>query len=198
MGRTGVAAVLGCVALVLAAEASAHGTAPGEGFRSTVSGIRPLVPGLLVRVLDGDKLSVRNWSGQTVVIEGSDGKALYRFADGAVSRRTEAGWRVVRRGDSHTWHEARVHWSGPEPENSGVVARFEIPGTAGRTPFVIAGFIGYRAPATSERSDSGIPAWAIVALVAFGLAVLLGLALTSKLRREGEAAVEMDEPRGSA
>lgn len=198
MNRANVAAVVGCIALLLAADASPHGTAPGAGFRSTVSGIQPNVPGLLVRVLDGDKLSVRNWSGQDVVVEGSDGRALYRFAGGEVSRRTQAGWKVVRRGDSHTWHDSRVHWSGPEPQRSGVVDRFEIPGTAGTTSFVISGFIGYRAPGVSVGSDSGIPTWGIVALVAIGAALLLGLALTPVLRREGEAAAETAEPTDSA
>ena len=177
------------VALAWAGTSWGHGDDAVEGFRSTVSGIRPAVPGLLVRVLEGDTLSVRNWSGKSVIVTGPDDDPLFRFERNAVYRRNGEAWRLVKRGSSHAWHDRRVHMAGPAPLRSGFVSRFAIGGTADGAPFVIAGFIGYRAPATEER-EAGLPAWAVVSVVVLGAVLLAALALPLLVRREGESSDE--------
>jgi hypothetical protein len=178
------------VPLVCGGSAWAHGEVPAEGFRSTVSGIEPLVPGLLIRVLDGDSISVRNWSGKTVVVDGEDGQPRYRFADDTVYERRGPQWILVRRGTSHVWHDARVLWAGPMPESSGLVSRFRIHGTADGTPFTISGFIGYRAP-TAADDVGGVPSWVVVApAVVLGALLLAALALPLLTRRECEGSDE--------
>jgi len=187
------AAVCALIALVLASQASGHGTLPGPGFRSAISGIQPVLPGLLVRALDDGRLSVANWTNRVVVIDGPGGRPQYRFANRRVYRTTAAGWRMMKRGESHTWHDPRIHWAGPTPRRSGLVSRFEIPGRANGVPFAISGFIGYRLP----PSDAGIPAWGVVALTALGLTIASALALALLTRRKGEDSTEPSAPTGS-
>jgi hypothetical protein len=187
MGIVRSAALLVALSLLAGAavgDAAAHGGTPGPGYRSTASGIEPPLPGLLVEVLDGEILSVRNWTGKEVSIDGADGKPLVHFVAGAVKQRDGRGWRVVRRGTSHAWHDPRVHWTGPTPERSGLVTRWTIPGTADGKPFVIRGFIGYT-KAVGERGDEkGLSAVATAGIVAVGLLALAALALPLVLRKD--------------
>jgi hypothetical protein len=180
------------LALVLAAavttSGAAHEGAPGEGYRSTVAGIEPAVPGLLVDVLDDDEmLAVRNWTGKTVVLEGADGEPLFRFTGDEVRQRDGSGWRVVKRGTSHAWHDARVHWAGATPERSGLVTRWSVPGTVGGEPFVVRGFIGYTAPAASAPARATTSPRLVAAAATIGLLALAALALPL-VRRKGERA----------
>jgi hypothetical protein len=184
------AAFIGCAlaGLVWAVAAAGHEGTPGTGFQSRVSLIRPLVPGLLVEVLGGDELlSVRNWSGKTVVLRGVDGRPFLRFSGDVVSRNEGAGWRVVGRGTSHVWHDPRIHATGPPPDREGLVRNWRIRGSADGSPFAIVGFLGYRPPPGAEGDcDAGLPAWAIV-LAGAGGALVVAAALALPLRRrEGE------------
>jgi hypothetical protein len=175
-------------ALAAAASAGAHGETFRAGYVSTVSGVAPPVPGLLAEVLPGNLLSVRNWSGKTVVLDGPDGKPLIRFARGEVHERSGAGWRLAKRGTSHAWHDPRIHWTGPTPERSGLVSRWRIRGTVDGTPFTVGGFIGYTATPTE---DEGLSAGALAAIAAGAIVAMAALALPL-VRRKGE-----DEPERS-
>jgi hypothetical protein len=175
-------------ALASGGTAWAHEQAPEAGFRSTVSGIEPRIPGLRVDVLDSGTLTVRNWSGKDVVVDGHDGEPLYRFDGRAVYRRAGRGWTMLERGTSYGWHDPRVHWGGPVPERSGRVGEFRIGGNAGDVPFTISGFIGYRAPASSE-TEGRPSSWPAIA-VAGGAFLLAALVLPRVRRREGEGRSE--------
>lgn len=180
------AASLACSLAVLACApaTNAHPGAPGTGFQSRVSLIRPAVPGLFVDVLGGDELlSVRNWSPKTVVLHDPNGRPFLRLDNNVVSRDDGAGWRVVERGRSYAWHDPRIHATGPPPEREGLVRNWRISGAADGKPFTIVGFLGYRPPpGATEDGDGGLPVWAI-ALAAAGGAFVLAAALALPLRR---------------
>ncbi|HVM17008.1 MAG TPA: hypothetical protein VM290_05465 [Gaiellaceae bacterium] len=188
--RAQTPAVIAAVALLAAAQgATAHEGKFGEGFRSTVSGIEPPQPGLLVEVIDGGELvSVRNWTNREVVLEGPDGEPLLRFSHEGVHEWREGEWRFLTRGTSHAWHDRRVHWSGPPPHESGHVADWRIPGTIDGERFVIEGFIGYTAPAPAAR-DGGISRPIVAAAAFAGVLAVAALALPL-VRRKGEGARE--------
>jgi hypothetical protein len=198
MGILRSAAYLVALSLLAGAavrDADAHGGTPGPGYRSTVSGIEPPLPGLLVQVLDGEVLSVRNWTGKKVLIDGADGEPLLRFVAGEVQQRDGRAWRTVRRGTSHTWHDPRVHGAGPTPDRSGLVTRWSVPGTADGRPFVIQGFIGYTKPAGERGDEDGLSAVATAGIVAVGILALAALALPLVLRKD-KGGPEPAEPRG--
>lgn len=178
--------VASTAALAFAAGASAHGETAGRGFQSAVRDIQPPVPGLLVDVLEGDLLSVRNRSGKTVVLNAPGGEPLFRFETDAVYRADGRRWSLVKRGTSHAWHDPRIHWVGPPPAESGLVAEWRIGGFADGEPFAITGFIGYSA-SPGLGQVGGLPPWALVlAGVAGALVLAAALALPLR-RREGES-----------
>jgi hypothetical protein len=174
------------LALAFPALCAAHGTGHQEGFRSTVSGIEPAVPGLLVSVVGGDQLlSVRNWSGRRVVLLGADGRPFLRFSGNRVERRTDGRWELVKQGSSYAFHDPRIHVVGPPPERSGLVRNWRVAGIANGRPFAIKGFLGYSGPA-APTDDGGLPAWAPVAAAGVGVLALAALALAHR-RRRGES-----------
>jgi hypothetical protein len=183
-----VRTLLGACALALAcpAASAAHGSGHEDGFLSTVSGIEPPVPGLLASVVGGDQLlSIRNWSGRSVVLLGADGRPYLRFADNRVERHTGEEWELVKRGSSYAFHDSRIHVVGPPPERSGVVRNWRVAGTANGRPFAIKGFLGYKAP-DAPADDGGPPAWAPVAAAGVGVLAVVALALAHR-RRRGES-----------
>ena len=183
-------------ALVFAAGASAHGGKSAPGFQSTVSGLDPQVPGLLVEVLrNGELLSVRNLSGREVVFRDRRGAPFLRFTAKAVHRREAGAWQLLKRGTSYAWHDPRIHWTGPVPERSGFVADWQISGTADGAPLTIRGFIGYTAPAAVDTDDGLSPG--VVAALAIGGALALAALALPLLRRKGEDESETSEPTGS-
>ena len=150
-------AAIAMLALVVANGAPAHGPAHRSGYVSTVLEIRPAVPGLTAVVLGGDALlSVRNWSTREVVVLDATGRPLFRLSSGIVSRRTPAGWRRLKAGTSHTWHDARIHWNGTrppaavarDPGRQHEIRRWRIRATADGRPIVILGSLGWVPPNT--------------------------------------------------
>lgn len=171
------------LSLLLPAVAAAHGGGHRDGFLSTVSGIDPAVPGLLATVVGGDQLlSVRNWSGKTVVLHGPDGRPFMRFSENRVERREANGWELLRRGTSYAYHDPRLHYVGRLPESSGVVRNWHVRGTADGEQFAIDGFLGYRAP-VEEAEAEGTPAWVPAVAVGLSVIALAALALTLRSRR---------------
>ncbi len=157
-------------ALALAAGASAHPTGTHVGFVSTVSGIEPQLPGLLVTVIGGhERLSVRNLTQKRVVVLDESDRPAVELAPG----------------ESGSWSDPRIGSSEPPPDEEGLVRRWRIRGTADGEPFEIAGFLGYRPPPAAE--GAGLPAWAVVLAGGAGaLALAAALALPLR-RREGES-----------
>jgi len=136
------ATVLFLTALVLSADAQAHGGANFQkGFVSTVSAVLPNVLGVSANVTGGDaRLRVSNYSGKTVLILGYENEPYLRFDSRGVwanmrspavylnrSRRSrglhpgvaDAGatprWRRVAAGASYEWYDHRIHWNKTTP-----------------------------------------------------------------------------------
>jgi len=167
------------LALLAAGAAHAHTTGIHTGFVSTVSGVDPPLPGLLVRVVAGhERLSVQNWTQKTVVLYDEDGGVAARLAPG----------------EGHAWPDPRIDWEGPPPEGETRLRDWRIEGEADGELFAIVGFLGYRPPeAAAERDEapaagSGWPGWATAAVVVGG-GILAAVALALPLvRRKGEGA----------
>jgi hypothetical protein len=135
--RTLAIVLVAAALLALPAGAAAHGEG-GEatGFTSTVERVTPALPGLELRVLDGDdRLYLRNETGREVVVLGYDGEPYLRFSDGAVDRNGRSPavylnadryalgevpasadpdatpvWRRVEAGEAYEWHDHRIQW----------------------------------------------------------------------------------------
>ena len=140
------AAVAVTFALLVVPIARGHGGGLYAGSRSTVSGLQPPVPGVLVAVLGGDdRLRVANYSGKTIVVRGYQGEPFLRFssdavyenarspatylsrerrpADAAVPASADGAspplWRrVASAAESVVWHDHRIHWVRREPPAS--------------------------------------------------------------------------------
>lgn len=109
-------------------------------YSSTVTGITPHVPGLIIRVQEfADRLLLTNHTGQTVTIYGYQGEPYARIrADGAAEQNERSPatylnttfygnvtvppeasptatprWSVVDRTGTFEWHDHRIHWNSP-------------------------------------------------------------------------------------
>ena len=170
--RALVLAVCAAAVLLVAPSAQAHRTGAHSGLISTVSYVDPLLPGLLVRVLDGHvRLSVANLTKQDVYILDGQGRRVQR----------------VPAGRTRVWREPRVGANETTPEREGLVRYWRIPGTVGDKRFRIIGFLGYRAPAHAASSGDGVPTWVIVLGVLGGAALLAGALAFPLVVRRGEA-----------
>jgi hypothetical protein len=111
-------------------------------YRSSITAIRPSVPGLSIEVLEfADRLLLRNHTGKTVTIYGYEGEPYARvLADGTAEQNVRAPatylntsfyaqvvvppiasshatpkWEVVDRTGEFEWHDHRIHWMSPVP-----------------------------------------------------------------------------------
>lgn len=161
------------IVLACAASASAHPTGTYSGFVSTVSGIEPPQPGLLVAVLGGhERLSVRNLTQKTVVVFDEHDRQVARLAPG------QAG----------SWADPRISHTGPPPEREGLVKEWRIPGEADGEAIAIVGFLGYRPPpdVTAPEEDNALPTGALALAIAGGALVLAAVLALPLRRRKGE------------
>lgn len=132
-------AVAGVLACLLAPGAQAHGGTAKLGYRSTIDGVKPRVPGVQLRVLYGDdQMWMDNRSGETVVIDGYGGEPYLRFAPKGIfvninspagylnqdrygkatvpkSATPEAApnWKKLAGGNVWAWHDHRIHYMSP-------------------------------------------------------------------------------------
>lgn len=158
------------VACVFPGAASGHGE-HYEGYVSRVSEVEPLVLGLLIDVVGGDeRLAVRNLTASTVEFFDPRGRPLA----------------TVPPGGSASWHEPRIHASGPPPERSQLVRRWRIRGEADGRPFAVNGYLGYAAPA--DQPTEGTSVRRVVVIAALAALLLTALALPLVVRRKGEGA----------
>ncbi|MFY1668744.1 hypothetical protein ACN27G_02105 [Plantactinospora sp. WMMB334] len=138
-GRLGLALVGGALGVLCAATpATAHAAdAPdGTNYRTAITGLRPEVPGLSVRVVEGGaRLELENRSGRTIEVLGYAGEPYLEIRpDGVYENtaspatylnRTLAGntalpagadparppsWRRVGTGPVVRWHDQRTRW----------------------------------------------------------------------------------------
>lgn len=170
--RSLVLAACAAAALFVTPCAQAHRTGAHSGLISTVSYVDPLVPGLLVRVLDGHvRLSVANLTKQDVYILDGRGRRVQR----------------VPAGRTRVWREPRVGANETKPDRDGLIRYWRIPGTTGGKHFEVIGFLGYRAPAGAASGDDGLPTWVIVLVALGGAALLAGALALPLVVRRGEA-----------
>jgi len=132
------AAAAVCLLFVPAAPAAAHGGP--SGYVSTVTAVRPDVPGLRVDVVGGDdRLRLTAPRGTTVVVLGYDGEPYLRIGPDGVDRNMRSPatylnrdryarvsmpgfasatasptWERVAGGRTYTWHDHRIHWMNPD------------------------------------------------------------------------------------
>lgn len=132
----GVSALFACL---VAPGAEAHFGTAKLGYRSTIEGVQPRVPGMKLKVLYGDdQVWLDNRSGETVVIEGYGGEPYLRFAPSGifVNVKSPAGylnqdrygkskypksvsvkavpeWQKLAGGTVWAWHDHRIHYMSP-------------------------------------------------------------------------------------
>jgi hypothetical protein len=159
-----MAALAATIALMWAGSAVAHGIGTHTGLVNTVVGTKPLVPGILARIRGTHQLIVvRNFTPKPVVLFDGAGRPFKRLEPG----------------ESETWREPRISWTGPVPENPGKLKDWRIPGRTGDQRFEIVGFLGY-APPPADQSGADTSPWLIAGAVAGGVLALVGLGVGAR------------------
>jgi hypothetical protein len=175
-----VAPLLAFVALAVPASASAHpkSATVALDYRLVLDRATRALPGVAVRILDGDRsLRIGVRQGRLVVL-GDLGEQMLRIdaagtwvneasvtAQAARLTRPGNAWRRVG-GSTFTWHDHRLAPPPYDGGRTGTVARFVIPATLNGEPVSIGGaFVRYRRPSP----------WAWLA----GAAILVAAALTA-------------------
>ena len=126
-------------AVLVASGSEAHNASAKLGYRSRITGVKPPIPGLQLKILYGDdQVWLDNRSRKTIVIDGYGGEPYLRFAsDGIyVNVRSPAGflnqdryakskvpssasvkarpeWQKLAGGDVWAWHDHRIHYMIP-------------------------------------------------------------------------------------
>jgi hypothetical protein len=127
------------LAAVLASGAEAHFGTAKLGYRSTITGVHPKMPGLTFKIYYGDdQVYLNNQSGKTVIIKGYSGEPYLRFAPSGiyVNIKSPANylnedryarvqvpksatataipqWEKLAGGDAWAWHDHRIHYMNP-------------------------------------------------------------------------------------
>ena len=138
-----VAGVAIVVALLAAAPASAHSISGPKptNYRSRVLSITPEVPGVTARIVDiGAKIELTNRTDTDVTVLGYEDEPYLRIGPEGVFEnvhsqatyinRTRQGgspppdvdtsptakpeWKKISDGQSHRWHDHRIHWMGAQ------------------------------------------------------------------------------------
>jgi hypothetical protein len=161
--RAGAAVVVGLAALVLPAQAAAHPRTATVAldYRLVLDHATQTIPGVHVRVLDGDRdFELRVDPGVSVVVRGELHEPFLRIDPNGVWANASSptatcdrvvgtgkkGWIKVGSGDSIAWHDHRL--SPPPGSRPGPVGRFLIPIEVDGRPAMIAGtFIRVPRPA---------------------------------------------------
>jgi hypothetical protein len=154
--------LLAGVTLAAPASASAHArsTTVALDYRLNLDRATRAVPGVSVKILDGDRALRITVRDVTVVLEGDLREPMLRIAPhgvwvnrGSVTAVAEGlassgrGWHRIGSGPSYTWHEHRLAPPPYRPQ-AGAVARFAIAGTVDGRPITIGGtFVRYHRPA---------------------------------------------------
>jgi len=171
--------VMAGLALLLPANAAAHGRGPTVAIDDRLV-ISHGVPGITVRILDGDRsLHVAVAPGHDVVILGYLDEPMLRFADGIVTAnrssptatadrvaKAGSGWVQVARGREYAWHDHRL---APPPDGAdGAAGLFTVPVTIDGRRAAIAGTFW-------RVSRPGLLPWLLGALAATGGVFVLAM-----------------------
>jgi hypothetical protein len=171
--------VMAMLALLLPANAAAHGRGPTVAIDDRLV-LAHGVPGLTVRILDGDRsLHVSVAPGHEVVIHGYLDEPMLRFADGVVTANRASptatadrvvtagsGWVQVAHGREFAWHDHRL--APPPGGGHGAVGRWTVPVTIDGKRATIAGTFW-------RVAHPDLAPWLLGALAAAGAVALLSL-----------------------
>jgi len=139
MKRALVPAVL--AAAILAPGADAHYGTGKLGYRSTITSVKPPMPGLTFKIQYGDdQIYLDNRSGKTVVIKGYSGEPYLRFAPAGIfvnihspsgylnqdryarvqvpksaNAKATPKWEKLANVHKWAWHDHRIHYMNPIP-----------------------------------------------------------------------------------
>jgi hypothetical protein len=208
---TRVALITALLALIACPAAAAHGGGAAKGYRSTVERITPSIPGVSLRVLDGDdQLELTDTAGRRVVVLGYDGEPYLLFTRRGVYRnerspatylnddrygkvdvptsadpKASPRWKAVAAGVGYAWHDHRIHWMSPIAPPAVRTAK-EQPHHIfdWRVPAMVDG----RRVAITGSLDytppdaGGLPPW-VFAMIGVVLAGLIGLGVLLLIRR---------------
>jgi hypothetical protein len=206
-----VAAGVALLALLAVPAAQAHQGNPN--YRSVIDGLVPNTPGIKLQVLNfDDRLQLDNRTGKTVTIDGYQGEPYARLlANGAVevnrnspatylnNDRTSTGkvppnakpgatpvWKVVDRTGSFQWHDHRIHWMSSIPPTQVTdkskrtkVFNWKVPMQVGTQKTSVTGTLFWQ-----PKPGGGIPAGALIGLVALAVVGLVAVVIVR--RRRGE------------
>ncbi|HET7856620.1 MAG TPA: hypothetical protein VFL41_09200 [Gaiellaceae bacterium] len=132
--------IVAALALTFAPAAAGHGGG-SNGFKSTVTAVRPALVGVTIGVRGGDdRLRLENRSDETIVVRGYGGEPYLRFGPDGVyenenspapylnkdrfaraevpksaNDKAKPSWRKVSDGTVFEWHDHRIHWMSPIP-----------------------------------------------------------------------------------
>jgi hypothetical protein len=203
------------VALGAAIPASAAAHGGNAKFRSEFRSIQPAIAGISVEVLNyDDRLLLVNRTGKAIAIAGYEREPYARLrADGTVEvnrrspthylneeryggtpvpasadPRAPPQWQVVSRTGRFEWHDHRIHWMSKDTVPPQVkdedkrtkVFDWRVPIRVGSERAGLTGTLFWQ-PAEA----SGVPAAAIVGLVALAVVTLVLFLLTRRRRRAG-------------
>jgi len=133
--------VAALLAALLAPAAEAHFGTAKLGYRSTITGVDPGMPGLRFKILYGDdQVWLDNRSGKTVVIDGYADEPYLRFSPGGIyvninspagylnqdryarvkppksaNPKARPNWEKLAGGNVWAWHDHRIHYMSPIP-----------------------------------------------------------------------------------
>jgi hypothetical protein len=211
----GVCAILG---LFLVFPAGAAGK-----FESRVSALRPSVPGLTLRVVEGErKLELENKTRKTVVVKGYDDEQYLRFRPGIVERnilspatylnvdrfggqavppRARRGvrprWSKVAAGDTYRWFDHRIHLTVKRVPRELRGAKTVKKVFDWEVPLTVDGrpvlALGTLSWNPSSSSGDGFPVWIAVSLAALAL-IGIGSLVIFRRRRGRPAGKPEKEP----
>lgn len=184
--------------LMIAAPAAAHpaGVPAATDYRTSVRGLTPAVPGLVVRfVADNSQLELTNATAQTVQVAGYQGEPLLQVrpdgvwhntrspslyldqpthpAAATADARAAAQWRRVSTSRTARWHDHRTVWHGrppphvaANPDRRAHILDWAIPLRAGDADANITGSLDWL------PRPNAAAWWGAIALAALGLAGL--------------------------
>ncbi|MEY2570617.1 MAG: hypothetical protein QOE63_967 [Acidimicrobiaceae bacterium] len=200
--------------LAAPASASAHArtTTVALDYRLELDHTSRTLPGVSVKILDGDRALRIGVRGVTVVVHGDLGEPMLRIGPhgawvnrasvtAAAERLTKPshGWQRVATGASYTWHEHRLAPPPYGPER-GAVARFTIPATIDGRAVTIGGkFVRFGRPTVWPWFAGGfVFACAVAAAVRLRRRITTGLGTVAGLAALGSlvAFAAADAPNG--
>ena len=203
-----LAAALGVWWMASPALAHSRPVPDASHYRSTITAIRPPVPGLALAVTGADgSLRLTNHTGRTVVVIGYAGEAYLRITPAGVDENVASlsswlngrlpqppaqtnqqvpQWRHVSDHPTFTWHDYRTHWMGQrrppvvaaDPHHPHKVLDWTVPLTVDGKPVAVKGSLSW-------TGLTGLSTFAIALIaVASAAGVALAVAMAVVVRKQ--------------